>query len=240
MPEALQDIATGLVAAVISGLAVWLWQRGRGIRTRRGKATFFGLRPGRECLVVMNRHWQSPNAVARPDVYALLEVGSLADELGCPVSVRSSDELSDETGDRTEFCVGGPVSNERTAAHLAAFLPGVRFLPYGEVGHSLDFVSGDHRFSWEPDKCEYALFAKFRPPNARQPIVLICGQTAITNRAAIHFVKQHHATLRRSLTSIDTFAIIVRVTSPKVYGHTMVDLDTDITATAFTPAISPS
>jgi hypothetical protein len=188
----------------------------------------------------MNRHWASPHAVARSDVYALLEVGSLADELNCPPVVRSSDELRDETGDRTEFCIGGPDSNERTAAHLASFLPGVRFSPYREVGHRVELVSGDQRFIRDPDKLEYALLAKFRPPHARHPIILICGQTAITNRAAIHYAKHHHATLRRSLGSTDTFAIVVRVTSPDVYGHTMATLDTDITATAFTPAISPS
>jgi hypothetical protein len=243
MPGALQDVLTGLVAAVISGLAVWLWQRGRGIRRRRGKAAFFGLRPGRECLVVINRHWQSPHAVARPDVYALLEVGNLANELNCPVSVRSADELRDEIGDRTEFCIGGPVSNERTAAHLASFLPGVTFVPDSNMDNHVELVlvADDQRFVREPGKHEYALFAKFRPPNARHPILLICGQTAITNRAAIHFVKQHYPTLRRSFASIEKFAIIVRITSPRVYGHTMVDLDTDITATAFTPAItSPS
>lgn len=236
MPDALLDVVTGLVAAVISGTAVWLWQRGRGTRTRRAKAAFFGLRPARECLIVMNRHWASPNAVARPDVYALLEVGSLADELGCPVSVRTPEELREGSEvDRTEFCIGGPDSNERTAAHLASFLPGITVLPYSEVGHFVEFVAGDQRFVREPGKREYALVAKFRPPHAQHPVLLICGQTAITNRAAIHFVKRHYATLRRSLASVETFALIVRVTSPEVYGHTMVDLDKDVTAAAFTP-----
>jgi hypothetical protein len=238
MPGALQDVLTGLVAAVLSGAAVWLWQRGRGLRRRRRKAAFFGLRPGRECLVVMNRHWQFPHVVARPDVYALLEVGSLADELGCPLSVRSSDELREETGDRTEFCIGGPDSNERTAAHLASFLPGVVRVPYREAGNTVEFVVGDQKFVREPGKREYAIFAKFRPPHAQQPVLLLCGQTPITNRAAIHFVKRHYAELRRSLASVDTFAIIVRVTSPDVYGHTMVDLDQDVTAAAFVPATS--
>jgi hypothetical protein len=239
VPEALLDVVTGLVAAVVSGTVVWVWQRGRGVRTRRGKAAFFGLRPGRECLVVMNRHWQAPNAVARPDVYALLEVGSLAEELGCPVSVRASDDLREHTDDRTEFCIGGPDSNERTAAHLASFLPGVTCLPYSEVGAMVEIVVGDRRFIREPDKLEYALVAKFRPPHARQPIWLICGQTAITNRAAVHFVKRHYVTLRGSLASIDRFALVVRVTSPGVYGHTMVELDTDITAEAFTLSAAP-
>jgi hypothetical protein len=240
MPGALIDVMTGLVAAAVSGTAVWLWQRGRGVRRRRGKAAFFGLRPGRGCVVVMNRHWQAPNAVARPDVYALLEIGGLAEEVGCALSVRSPDEMAEEAADRTEFCIGGPDSNERTAAHLASFLPGVRFLPYTEAGSKVEIIAGEQRFVREPGKVEYALVAKFRPPHAAQPIVVICGQTAVTNRAAIHFVKRHHPTLRRSLTSVDTFALIVRVSSPEVYGHTMVDLDADITAAAFTPAAALS
>jgi hypothetical protein len=235
MSEAVLDVVTGLVAAGVSGTAVWVWQRGRGVRTRRGKAAFFGLRPGRDCLVVMNRHWRSPNAVARSDVYALLEVGSLADELGCTVSVQSSDELREGVGDRTEFCIGGPDSNARAAAHLVAFVPGVTFRPYSDAREPLGIVVGDQRFVREPDKREYALVAKFRPPNAANPVFLICGQTAITNRAAIHFVKDQYSTLRRSLASVDRFSLIVRVTAPDVYGHKMVELQEDVTATAFAP-----
>lgn len=236
MPGAVLDVMTGLVAAVVSGTAVWLWQRGRGVRARRGKVAFFGLRPGRECLVVMNRHWSSVHAVARPDVYALLEVGGLAEELGCALSVRSPEEVREGAGDLTEFCIGGPDSNERAEAHLASFVPGVRFRRYSEVGSRVELVVGEQRFVREPGQREYALFAKFRPPYARQPVLLICGQTAITNRAAIHFVRRNYAALSGSLASVETFALIVRITSPEVYGHTMVDLEADVTTAAFTQA----
>src|SRR6266545_6889124 len=133
MPGEITDILTGLLTAIISGGTVWLWQRGKRTRRTRRKASFFGVKPNQSCLVVMNRHWQTQHAIARADVYALLDAGTLVDELGGQVDVRSSDELREGIGDRTEFCIGGPDSNPRTAAHLASFLPGVVIHPYSET-----------------------------------------------------------------------------------------------------------
>lgn len=227
------DIVTGLVTAVISGGAVWLWQWGNQARRHRRKAAFFGIRPGRIGLVVMPRHWQSPHAVARLDVYALLDVGSLVDELGGGVEVRSAEELREGIGDRTEFCIGGPDSNPRTAAHLASFVPGVVFRPYSEVGPATEIVSGTDRFVREPGEREFVIVAKFCPVGATRPVFVVSGQTSVTNRAAIHFLRQHYRELARTFSARGDFCLIIQVTSPNIYGHELASLAKDITPTAF-------
>lgn len=232
----LVDVITGLLTAVISGAAVWVWQRGKGARRSRRTAAFFGLRSGRECLVVINHHWNSPRAIARRDVYALVDVGNLVEQVGSRVELRSADELLEGIGDRTEFCIGGPDTNARTAAHLASFLPGVVVRSYADVKQWVEIVAGDRKFVRKPDQLEYALVAKFTAPNANHPVFLICGQTAITNQAAIHFLRHRHHDLARTLTSTDRFCVVVRVREPGVYGHELVDLEADITAAAFDPA----
>jgi hypothetical protein len=241
MPGPVVDIVTGLVTAIISGGTVWLWQRGNRARRQRRKMAFFGVRSGKTGLVVMPRHWQSPHAVARLDVYALLDIGSLVDELGGRVEVRSAEELREGIGDRTEFCVGGPDSNSRTAAHLASFVPGVVFRPYRDVGAAVEIVSGTDRFVREPEKREFVIVAKFLPPGATHPVFVVSGQTAVTNRAAIHFLRQHYAELARMFSARGDFCLIIRVTSPDIYGHELASLEKDITATAFhtTPQLAP-
>lgn len=233
MSAVLVNIVTGLVATIISGTAVWLWQRGSRARMLRRKAVFFGLRSGQGCLVFMNRHWRSPDAVASSDVHALLGIASLADELGCAISVQSSNELREGVGDQAEFCIGGPDSNTRTAAHLTSFLPGVMFKPYSMVREFVEIVVGDKRFVREPNKLEYAFVAKFTPSNTANPVFLICGQTPIANHAAIHFLRRHYRALAKTVPSIERFGLIVRVTSPEVYGHQMVDVEEDVTKAAF-------
>jgi hypothetical protein len=233
MPGPVVDIVTGLVTAIISGGTVWLWQRGSRTRRQRKKAVFFGVRSGQTGLVVMPRHWQSEHAVARLDVYALLDVGSLVDGLGGRVEVRSAEELREGIGDRTEFCIGGPDSNPRTAAHLASFVPGVVFRPFSDVGHAVEIVSGTDRFVRAPDEREFVIVAKFRPAGTTHPVFVVSGQTAITNRAAIHFLRQHYAELAKTFSVRGDFCLIIRVTSPNIYGHELASLEKDITATAF-------
>lgn len=241
MPGVVADVLTGLVTAILSGGAVWLWQSGKRTRRLRRKAAFFGVKPGQRCLAVMNRHWQSPRAVARSDVYALLDVGSLVDELGGDIDVRSYEELREGIGDRTEFCIGGPDSNPRTAAHLAAFVPGVVDHPYSKLGPAVAITAGDDRFVRDPEKREYAIVAKIIPAGADRPVFVISGQTSITNRAAVHFLRQHYADLTKKVGTHSQFCLILRVTSPDVYGHKLVNIEKDVTAIAFqaSPAIRP-
>ena len=241
MAGTITDIIAGLITAVISGGTVWLWQRGKRTRRKRRWANFFGVKPGQSTLVVMNRHWQTEHAIARSDVYALLDAGSLIDELGGEIDVRSSDELRGGVGDRAEFCIGGPDSNPRTAAHLASFLPGIIVHSYSETGPAVAFTAGSDRFIRDPWKREFVIVAKLIPPGKTHPVFVISGQTPITNRAAVHFLRKNGAHLARTIGIREPFCLIIRVTSPDVYGHELVDLEKDVTMTAFgtAAALSP-
>jgi hypothetical protein len=235
MSDILLNIVLGLATSILSGGSVWTWQRANETRALRGRTTFFGLRPGGLCLIVMNHKYDKPGSTAHADVHALIEVATLAKELGARISVRSCDEMRESNADRTEFCIGGPESNPRTAGHLAAHLPGVAVRPYHVTRQdSGAIVVGDRQFLLERGERERALVAKFTPAGASQPVFLICGQAPVTNQAAVHYLKREHRALMKSLESIDQFCLVILVVSPKVYGHEAVSLEADVTAAAFT------
>src|SRR6516225_8751279 len=119
----LANIAIGLVTSVIGGGAVWLWQRARNVRTLRRKERFFGIEPGGTCLIVMNNKYNMPGSTHHNDVHAMIEIATLASSIGSAVLIESCNDFQGVNGNRTEFCIGGPASNPRTAAHVAAHLP---------------------------------------------------------------------------------------------------------------------
>ncbi|WP_246204521.1 hypothetical protein [Streptomyces tailanensis] len=229
------NIAVGLVTSVISGSCVWLWQRGKQARALRRKAAFFGIAPGGECLIVMNDKYDRPGSAAHRDVRAMIEVATLASELGCQVSVESSNVFRGSNDGRTEFCIGGPWSgsNLRTGGHLTAHVPGVAWRPFGQGPDSNAIVVGDKRFTWDRGNEEYALVAKFTPPESTRPVFLVCGQSSLANHAAVHFLKRAHKELTRVVSSIDRFCIVVRVSSIATYGFQRTGLEGDVTAAAF-------
>ncbi|TVL91095.1 hypothetical protein [Streptomyces sp. SAJ15] len=229
----LANILIGLITSVISGVSVWLWQRARMARVWRRRATFFGVSPGQECLIVLSHHHSSPRVTAHQDVHALLEAAALAEQLRARISFETADQARGSTSSRTEFCIGGPTTNERSAGHLSAHLPGVRFRPYSSGPDSTALVVGDHEYRLARDEREYALVAKFTPHGATHPVFLICGQMANTNRAAVYFLKRDHRSLAGTLSSQDRFCLVIRVTAPRVYGYRLVELERDVTAEAF-------
>lgn len=52
----------------------------------------------------------------------------------------------------------------------------------------------------------------------------------------MHLLARDHQVLARTLASVERFAIMVRVTAPRVYGHEAVELECDVTGPAFAPA----
>ncbi|MEV6011446.1 hypothetical protein AB0M29_32105 [Streptomyces sp. NPDC051976] len=232
------NIVIGLATSVISGGLVWLWERGKRGRALARKARFFGTEPGRPCLIVMNSKHDSPRSAAHQDVQAMIEIATLAGELGCEVSVTSSDEFQGSNGDRTEFCVGGPLggSNLRTGGHLAAYVPGVAIHPYGTGPDSVAFTVGGRTYRYRRGDQEYALVVKFRPTEATASVILICGQSATANRAAIAFLKRAHRELRESVASVDRFCLVIKVAGIATYGHLGTSLERDESEAAFTPA----
>jgi hypothetical protein len=229
------NIVVGLVTSVISGGCVWLWQRGERARVLRRKAAFFGIRPGGECLIVMNHKYDRPGSAAHRDVQAMIEVATLASELNSQVTVEASGTFQESNDDRTEFCIGGPWSgsNSRTAGHLAAHLPGVSWLPFGSGSDSSAILVGGNRYRWDRGNEEYALVAKFTPLESTCPVFLVCGQSSLANHAAVHFLKRAHTQVARAVPSTDRFAVVVRISSIATYGSQRAGFERDVSAAAF-------
>jgi hypothetical protein len=234
--SALVNIAIGLVTSVVGGAAVWLWQRVRNGSILRRQEAFFGLQPHGICLIVMNNTATKMGATHHNDVQTMIEVATLASGVGSAVLIESCNDFHEINGDRTEFCIGGPMggSNPRTGAHLAAHLPGVRITPHDPARrNSLAIVVDGQEFRYDRGSEEHALVAKFTPPGSSRPVIVICGQSSIANRAAIHFLKREYRGLSKILSSTDQFCIIVRVTSSDAYGYQAAELAGDVSAVAF-------
>jgi hypothetical protein len=238
--SALLNIVIGLVTSVLSGGAVLLWRRVASSRVLHRKAAFFGLHPGSPCLIVMNNHWQLPGSASHDDVQVMLEIAALAHEAGCPISVIPADDLRELEQDSVEFCIGGPLSNPRTAAHLAAYLPGVKQRPITARSDSGAIVVGGRKFAFKKGRQEYALVAKFTPAHSSYPVIVIYGQRAINTRAAIHFLIRNYKTLSKTVASISTFCLIIGVNSSDAYGAQAAELAADVTPAAFAPARHPA
>ncbi|WP_131738584.1 hypothetical protein [Actinomadura roseirufa] len=240
MSGLLFNILIGLVTSVISGGGVWLWERGKRTRSLHRKAAFFGLEGGAPCVVVMSDKYSKPGSVARHDVHAVVDVVMLGRELGSPVSIRRGREFTESNGARTEFCIGGPISdaNPRTGGHLATYLPGVTLLPYGPGPDSMAFLIGGERFRCDRRHQERALVAKFRPDPASRPIFVVCGHTSIANRAAVHFMTHRYQELARALESAERFCVVIKLDAIETYGYEAASLERDVTLAAFTAAAS--
>ncbi|MGH3658508.1 MAG: hypothetical protein ACRDUA_17775 [Micromonosporaceae bacterium] len=236
MSEVVVNVAVGLVTSVVSGLAVWAWQRGRRSVVLRRKAAFFGLAPGGGCLVILSRRHDSPRAMSHGDVHAMIGVVTLAHDLGAEIAFEDAESFRGSNGDRTEFCIGGPVggSNPRAGGHLAAHLPGVTVHPYArDDPGSVAFEIGGRRFPWRKGESEHALVARFTPPEASRPVFLIIGQTDLGNRAAVDFLKREYRELARRIASLDRFCLVVAVRAIATYGYQATELAADVTDAAF-------
>jgi hypothetical protein len=234
--SALVNIAIGLITSVVGGGAVWLWQRVRSGSILRRQEAFFGLQRQGTCLIVMNNSASTRGATHHNDVQTMIEVATLASSLGSAVLIESCNDFHGINTDRTEFCIGGPMggSNPRTGAHLAAHLPGVSIIPHdSERRDSTAIVVGGQEFPCDRGHEEHALVAKFTPPGSSRPVIIICGQSSITNRAAIHFLKREYRGLAKSLASIEQFCIMIRVAAIGAYGYQAAELAADVSATAF-------
>ncbi|CAM5604148.1 hypothetical protein [Streptomyces purpurascens] len=238
MNDDVRNIVLGVVAAGISAALGWvartyLWKR----RLRR-KQSFFGLPDNSESLLVVNRGAGGPElAVMRYDVFALLELAALIKDCNAHAQILPHDTARQGFGERTEFCVGGPASNRRMAAHLSSLLPGVRVNVDSEPGPDRgSFQIGSERYRVDNGKEEYALLARLtaeRSQNTR-PVYLFCGQTAITNQATTRYLARNHERLARKYGN-SSFALLLKVINSQAYGPDVVELVEDVTRAAQTP-----
>jgi hypothetical protein len=237
MNDDVRNIVLGVVAAGISAAVGWLARTFLWKRKLRRKQAFFGLPENSESLLVVNRDPAATEpAVHRFDVYALLELSALIKGCGAHLHVVTQDSAHQGFGERTEFCVGGPGSNRRMMAHMAAMLPGVRVNIDAEPGPDRGaFQIGDERYRMDPGITEYVLLARLTAGDRREarPVFLFCGQRAITNQAATRYLARNHERLARK--HGDSFVLLLKVINSQAYGPDVVELVEDVTRAAQTP-----
>ncbi|MFF0749278.1 hypothetical protein [Streptomyces sp. NPDC004267] len=240
MNEDLRNVVLGVLATGLSGSIGWLTRTYLWRRKLRGKQAFFGLPDHSECLLVVNREAGSEGAVHRFDVSALLELAALVKECGAHAQIVQHDLAQVGFGDRTEFCVGGPGSNRRMAAHLGSLLPGLVMSTATEpVERRGEIRIGEDRYPMERGVTEYVLLARVTAGEGGRPVFLFCGQRAITNQAATRYLARHHARLARRYRG-GTFVLLLKVVNSQAYGPDVVELVADVTRQATARPLSPA
>ncbi|WP_405951592.1 hypothetical protein OG588_40535 [Streptomyces prunicolor] len=243
MNDDVRNIVLGVAAAGISAALGWLARTYLWRRKLRRKQAFFGLPDNSESLLVVNREAGGAElSVMRHDVFALLELAALIKDCNAHAQVVAHDAAQQSFGERTEFCVGGPSSNRRMAAHLASLLPGIRVNVDPEPGPDRGaFQIGSERYRLEPGKGEYVLLARLTAGQlgGARPVFLFCGQRAITNQAASRYLARNHEKLARKHGG-NTFVLLLKVVNSQAYGPDVVELVADVTRAAETPLPAPA
>lgn len=240
MNDDVRNIALGLIAAGISAALGWIARTYLWRRKLRRKQAFFGLPGNSECLLVVNRDAGGDGAVHRHDVFALLELSALIKDCAAHAQIVSHDTTQQGFGERTEFCVGGPGSNRRMAAHLQQLLPGVKISTGSEPGPDrAAFQVGSERYRLEPGAAEHVLLARLTGGQDARPVFLLCGQRAITNQAASRYLMRNHEKLQRKHRG-GSFVLLLKVVNSQAYGPDVVELVGDVTRAAQAPLPTPS
>lgn len=238
MNDDVRNLVLGVVSAGICAALGWIARTYLWRRKLRRKQNFFGLPANSESLLVVNRDPATAElAVHRFDVFALLELSALIKDCGAHVQMITQDAPHQGFGERTEFCVGGPGSNRRMVAHMAAMLPGVRVNVDPEPGPDRGaFQIGSERYRMDPGVTEYVLLARLTAGERREarPVFLFCGQRAITNQAATRYLARNHERLARKHGS-HSFVLLLKVINSQAYGPDVVELVADVTKAAQAP-----
>ncbi|MGW2814053.1 hypothetical protein [Streptomyces sp. NPDC001415] len=236
MNDDIRNIVLGVLAAGISAALGWVTRTYLWKRKLRRKQAFFGLPDHSECLLVVNRAAGHEVAVHRFDVFALLELSSLIKDCGAHAQIIQHDLAQQGFGERTEFCLGGPYSNRRMAAHLASLLPGVKMNVDSEPSPDRGaFQIGSERYRLENGVCEYVILARVTPAQDSRPVFLFCGQSAITNQAATRYLARNSEKLARKHGN-NSFCLLLKVVNSHAYGPDVVELVADVTRAAQEPA----
>ncbi|MFG3496995.1 hypothetical protein [Streptomyces sp. NPDC047928] len=243
MNEDLRNIVLGVVATGLSASFGWLARTALSRRRQRRRQDFFGLPGNAECLLIVNRAAGGERSVHRFDVFALLELSALIKDCGAHARIVQDDTAHQGIGERTEFCLGGPASNKRMAAHLRTLLPGVGITteadPEGTYRSAFQIGSESHLM--DRGIAEYVLLARLTTGDGARPVFLFCGQSAITNQAATRYLVRHHEKLARKY-GRGPFVLLLKVVNSEAYGPDVVELVADVTraATAPRPATASS
>jgi len=229
----LQDLLIGITTSVITGVAVWLWQKIQQSRLGNRKANFFGLKPNDECLVVLG-NYRGQNATSHGDIDSMVEAVKIIHSIGYGVKVAPFDKAIESPGESSEICIGGPSSNDRTGTHLSAFFNEIHVNSHDAPTDRLAIVTKKKVYRYESGEKEYALLSKFYPRVGGKPVFLICGQTAFATKGASYYLAKNFDDSIRKKYGNGEFCFIVRVISPWTFGHKSVELVDDISKFAFT------
>ena len=239
----MNDLLVNVLASLAAATLGWLSQRLLRYRRMARKQAFFGLGRGAECVLSAPRHVGSStqHSVHRRDVSALVELATIAKECGATVEMASDDEVPAGLGRLTEFCVGGPDANARTAVHLRSMLPGIRYEPAAEDDVVAPFSVGTATYRRARGSVEYVLLARVFGPTGRRPVFVISGQTARTNFAAARFLATTYRTLAKRYHARKPFCLVLQVVESTFYGPDYAEVAADCTADALVapPALSP-
>ncbi|MEV6974333.1 hypothetical protein [Kitasatospora sp. NPDC093806] len=234
MTDSLLNVLLGLVASALSAGLGWLGQSLRRRRRLERTRAFLGLPAGSECLIVVNRSIGTgahARTVTRRDAYALMELAALVKECGAQADLVAHDAAPRGLGGKTELCLGGPVSNDRMAAHLAWGLPGVT-ISSSQAPLDNTITVGGRTYTADQDVAVHVLVARLATPEGGRPVFLISGQTGIANHAGVRHLVTHHRRLTRRYGTDGTFALLLRVVNPNAYGPDVVEQVADVTAEA--------
>jgi hypothetical protein len=238
MNDDVRNIVLGVIAAGISASLGWFVRTYLWRRKLRRKQEFFGLPANSETLLVVNRDPSSADmAVHRFAVFALLDLSALIKDCGAHAQIITQDAARQGFGERTEFCVGGPGSNRRMAAHIGAMLPGIQFNVDPEPGPDRgSFRIGGEHYRLEPGVTEHVFLVRLTTgqPDQSRPVFLFCGQRAITNQAATRYLARHHEQLARKYGN-KSFVLLLKVVNSQAYGPDVVEVVADVTRAAQTP-----
>jgi hypothetical protein len=234
------DLLINLLASAIVGVAVWVTQRLLQLRKLARKQAFFGASPGDEVLLFVAKHHSSPreNSVHRSDVACLIELASAIRDCGGTPTLLTSDENRPQAGRVTEYSIGGPLGNPRTAAYLRTDFPGVRFVDdLGDSGQ-MPFFVGASEFHRAPGREEFVLLARTQGAAPSRPTFLLMGQTAKANLAAARLLSERYVQLSRDYPAGRSFCLLLRIMEPAAFGPDRVEIVGDLTLAAQTPVLA--
>ncbi|WP_418959919.1 hypothetical protein [Streptomyces tritici] len=239
MNEDLRNVVLGVLATGVSGSLGWLARTYLWRRKLRRKQAFFGLPGGSECLLVVNRKAGSDKAVHAVDVSALLELSALIKDCGARPRIVQHDTARQGLGEVAEFCIGGPYSNRRMAAHLSNLLPGLTVRVESEpLEDRAMFTLGTDTYRPVWGVTEYVVLARLTGGEGGRPVFLLCGQSAVTNQAAARHLARNHRALARKHGADGSFVLLLKVVNSDAYGPDVVELVADITREARTAPVA--
>jgi len=229
----MRDVLINLLASAVAAAVAWTAQYLVRYRRIARKRAFFGVVPGAEVLLFVAKHFSapSPRSVHRNDVASLVELATTIRECGGLPTLVVSDEERKQAGRATEFCIGGPSANPRTAAHVRVALPGVRFHE-GEYDTALPFRVGEREFRRVANAEEFVLVARVRPTASAAPVFILAGQTALDNLGAARFLTANSRRLRKEFGKRD-FCLVLGLREPSSFGADHVHLVADVSGSAF-------